>query len=516
MMRPCATTWSSSGPGSAAASPRCGWPRRATRSACWRRGGASPTTTFPRRPGDARRFLWAPRLGCYGIQRITLLRGQGRWRDRALRRRRRRRLAGLRQHALRAARRVLRRPAVGRHHRLARRAGAATTTRPSGCSASPRTRSTRRADEVDARGRRARWGWRTPSTRRRSACSSARPGRAAWPTRTSAAPGPDRTGCIHCGECMTGCRHDAKNTLVKNYLYLAERHGAQVHPLTTVTARRARDPAGGYDGAHRRRTGAGRASGARCFTAEQVVFAAGALGTQRLLHRMRDEGACRALSARLGELTRTNSESILGARSRRRPAARRLHPGRGDHLVVPPRRAHPHRAGPLRQGQQRDGRCCRRARPTAVRRPAPRRWLGRSCAQPAHVARTCRPAALVRAHRHRAGHADRSTTRSPCRTKPRAGWCSAARATASPTRPGSRSANEAVRRIAEEIDGTPGGAVGEPFNIPMTAHFIGGCAIGDTPDDRRHRRLPAGVRPPRAARRRRRRRSRPTSASTRR
>src|SRR5664279_2415720 len=47
--------------------------------------------------------------------------------------------------------------------------------------------------------------------------------------------GPSRNTCTACGECMTGCRHNAKNTLVKNYLFLAEQHGAHVHPLTTVT-----------------------------------------------------------------------------------------------------------------------------------------------------------------------------------------------------------------------------------------------------------------------------------------
>ncbi|WP_341351066.1 hypothetical protein [Nocardioides convexus] len=55
--------------------------------------------------------------------------------------------------------------------------------------------------------------------------------------------GPTRNTCRDCGECMTGCRHNAKNTLVKNYLYLAEQNGAQVHPLTTVT--RVRPLAGG-------------------------------------------------------------------------------------------------------------------------------------------------------------------------------------------------------------------------------------------------------------------------------
>ena len=65
-------------------------------------------------------------------------------------------------------------------------------------------------------------------------------------------------------------------------------------------------------------------------------------------------------------------------------------------------------------------------------------------------------------------------------------------------------ANDVVRRMAaDRRAGTPGGTIGEPFNRPLTAHFIGGCTIGESPDDRRRRRLPAGVRPPRSAHRRR-------------
>ena len=64
-------------------------------------------------------------------------------------------------------------------------------------------------------------------------------------TRTSAAPARSATPACNCGECMTGCRHNAKNTLVKNYLYLAEQNGAVVHPLTTVTRVRPLD-GGGY------------------------------------------------------------------------------------------------------------------------------------------------------------------------------------------------------------------------------------------------------------------------------
>jgi cholesterol oxidase len=124
--------------------------------------------------------------------------------------------------------------------------------------------------------------------------------------------GPRRTGCIECGSCMTGCRHGAKNTLVKNYLALAERGGAEIHPLTTVTDVRPL-PEGGY-AVDSVRTGKWTRRPDRTFTAPQVVFAAGTWGTQTLLHRLRSTSLPR-ISARLGHLTRTNSESLLGALS---------------------------------------------------------------------------------------------------------------------------------------------------------------------------------------------------------
>ena len=133
--------------------------------------------------------------------------------------------------------------------------------------------------------------------------------------------GPERTGCTHCGSCMTGCRHGAKNTLVKNYLWLAEQAGVEVHPLTTAVAVRPAD-GGGYE-VGTVRTGSLLRRRRRTFVADQVVFAAGALGTQRLLHEMRATGPLPGLSARLGELTRTNSEAILGASVPRQRARRR-------------------------------------------------------------------------------------------------------------------------------------------------------------------------------------------------
>src|SRR4051812_45496414 len=98
--------------------------------------------------------------------------------------------------------------------------------------------------------------------------------------------GPARTGCIQCGDCMVGCRYGAKNRLDVNYLHLAESLGVVIQRETAVRAVRPRGGEG-YVGAARHTT---RRSETRAFTARQVVFAAGTLGTQRLLLRMRDEG----------------------------------------------------------------------------------------------------------------------------------------------------------------------------------------------------------------------------------
>ena len=125
--------------------------------------------------------------------------------------------------------------------------------------------------------------------------------------------GPERSGCIRCGACMVGCRHGAKNTLLKNYLWFAEKCGAEVIADCEVTDIRPIGAADGSDG-YRITTetpGAWIFKNRRSFSSRGVVIAAGALGTNRLLIKCRENGALPRLSARLGELVRTNSESIL-------------------------------------------------------------------------------------------------------------------------------------------------------------------------------------------------------------
>ncbi|CAM5739190.1 GMC family oxidoreductase [Streptomyces hirsutus] len=124
--------------------------------------------------------------------------------------------------------------------------------------------------------------------------------------------GPSRRACAECGECMTGCRHGAKNTLNENYLHLAEKAGAVVHPMTTAVSV-TEDSQGGFAVAtlstDNRRKGSGRT-----FRARRVVLAAGTYGTQTLLHRMKANNTAVPLD-RLGELTRTNSEALVGAQT---------------------------------------------------------------------------------------------------------------------------------------------------------------------------------------------------------
>jgi cholesterol oxidase len=125
--------------------------------------------------------------------------------------------------------------------------------------------------------------------------------------------GPARTGCRECGRCMVGCPYGSKNTLVKNYLYLAEKRGTRVMPERTVIDVRPLGDGTGKDGyeVESVRSGAWLRKERQVQRARGVVVSAGPLGTNKLLQRCRLNGSLGRVSARLGELVRTNSESIL-------------------------------------------------------------------------------------------------------------------------------------------------------------------------------------------------------------
>lgn len=285
--------------------------------------------------------------------------------------------------------------------------------------------------------------------------------------------GPERNGCIECGACMTGCRHNAKNTLVKNYLYLAEAGGAQVIPDTTVKAVRPL-PRGGW-AVDTVRTGP-LPRGRRTLTADSVVLAAGTLGTQKLLHRMKSSGVLPKVSDRLGVLTRTNSEALLGAAthtvtedfSQGVAITSSFHPDEVTH-VEPVRYGKGSNAMGLLQTvlTDGDGRTPRWLKallimarnPLKLKALLPYRWSERTII--ALVMQTLDNSITTYWKRgrltSRQGHGAPNPTWIPV-------------------------ANDAVRRMAAKIGGEPGGTVGDLANIPMTAHFIGGCTIGDSPE----------------------------------
>jgi cholesterol oxidase len=295
--------------------------------------------------------------------------------------------------------------------------------------------------------------------------------------------GPDRRTCIGCGGCMSGCRHNAKNTLVKNYLYLAEQGGAKVLPLTTVTRVVPRD-GGGY-AVHVRYTKAkvSRRAVTRVLTADQVVFSASALGTQRLLHRMRDQGHLPRVSRRLGYLSRTNSESILGAIAPDRRVdysqgiaiTSSFHPDEQTH-IEPCRYGVGSNAMSLLQTVLTDGdgplprwrvwlQELWKERAGVLDLYDVRHWSERTVI--ALVMQTIDNSITVYSKRSRLTGRRHLSSRQG-HGAPNPTWIPVA--------------NQAVRKMAEVVGGKPGGSIGEPFNRPLTAHFIGGCTIGTDPD----------------------------------
>ncbi len=125
--------------------------------------------------------------------------------------------------------------------------------------------------------------------------------------------GPDRTACKECGECMSGCKHNSKNTLDKNYLYLAEQRGTDVIAERRVTDIRPLEE-GGYE-LHLEESTKRFGKKREVLRARGVVVSASVLGTVELLLKCKERGSLSKLSNELGDYVRTNAETFAGVRS---------------------------------------------------------------------------------------------------------------------------------------------------------------------------------------------------------
>jgi cholesterol oxidase len=298
--------------------------------------------------------------------------------------------------------------------------------------------------------------------------------------------GPDRTGCIQCGRCMVGCPHGAKNTLVKNYLYLAEQRGVTVTSDRTVVDVRPLGAEDGSDGYAVTSVASGmrRDRDRRTITARGVVVAAGALGTNRLLQRCRLSGSLPRISHRLGELVRTNSESILAVTvpedypddlTKRVAISSSIYPDPHTHIETVTYGKAGDSMSTLYTLLVGDG--TRVTRPLKllgqiVRHPVkfaqalwPRGWSRRTII--VLVMQTLDNAIALRPKLTRSGDVRLQTEQDPERPNP----------TFIPV------ANEAAEWLARRTGGIAQSSVMEAtLNIPTTAHILGGAVIGRDPD----------------------------------
>ncbi|RLU90482.1 cholesterol oxidase [Streptomyces griseocarneus] len=301
--------------------------------------------------------------------------------------------------------------------------------------------------------------------------------------------GPTRRACTECGECMTGCRHGAKNTLNENYLHLAERAGAVIHPMTTVAAVTEH-----REGGHRVvtvPTDRRRKARPRVLRAQYVVIAAGTYGTQTLLHTMKDKGLLPRVPDGLGRLTRTNSEAVVGAQTDRRRyrAAHGVQDVDFTRGVAITSSVHPNadtHIEPVRYGKGSNAMGALSILQVPLGTGTPR-----AVAYAAHCAR--HPLLLLRSLSNRRWSErtiiglvmqslDNSLTTYRRKRGIGKGLLTARQGHGAPNPAQIPEATEAATLIAQEINGFPGSNVGELIGTPLTAHFLGGCPIGADAD----------------------------------
>ena len=294
--------------------------------------------------------------------------------------------------------------------------------------------------------------------------------------------GPERTACTECGACMTGCRVGAKNTLMKNYLGLAERNGAQIIDRTTVDRLEQQSDGSWIVSAHGSSSWGPLGAKRRRFTADQVIVAAGTFNTQKIMHRAKGTTLPK-LSDAMGVLTRTNSESILGAQARNYDASRdfsegvaitsSFHPTANTH-IEPVRYGKGSNAMAYLQTLLTDG------------GSVPNRFgqfLKQVIKNPFMLIRLL----LVRKWSQRTVIAlvmqnNNNSLTTFVRKRGPFKYVTSKQGIGEPNPTWIPEGNEATRRIAAKLpSGLSGGTWGDIVNMPLTAHYLGGCVISDDP-----------------------------------
>ena len=288
--------------------------------------------------------------------------------------------------------------------------------------------------------------------------------------------GPDRNGCHQCGACMTGCKFNAKNTLPKNYLGLAENAGAKVFPLTTAT--KIEQLANGDWKITTKKTDDLLGSRGHIFYAKDLIVAAGTFNTQKLLHKMKDSGVLPKLSDRLGDLSRTNSEALTGAImkdtsidfSEGSAITSSFFPDEHTH-IEPVRYGKGSNLMGLLQTVLTSGYSSKERR---------RQWWRQFIGKPS----TVRKIMDVRKWSERTVIALTMQNVDSCiSVRPKRSWfgwhLTSTNDLDHPNATYIPAANEVVKRIADKHGGIAAGHIGDLIDAPFTAHFVGGCVIGE-------------------------------------
>jgi cholesterol oxidase len=307
--------------------------------------------------------------------------------------------------------------------------------------------------------------------------------------------GPARTGCIRCGRCLLGCNVGAKNSLDFNYLWLAERLGAEIASDRTVTDVRPLDGGDGRAGYEicSERSGSWVRHERRTVTASGVVLAAGTLGTNKLLAGCRQSGSLSRVSDRLGHLVRTNSEAVLAVTAKHSDQdyakdtiaiTSSIYPSADTHIET------------FTYGRGADvmSAMMTMLTPDGGRLTRPLKLLAEIVRHPVSFLRICWPFGWSRKTLLLLvmQTADNSIRLVAKRRIFRRGVRLQTAQGEKPNPTFIPIANKAAQRIAEKIDGIPQSSIFEALaSVPTTAHILGGAPIGTGPDtgviDARHR-----------------------------